>query len=237
MQAVIMAGGKGIRIKSVYPDIPKALIPVLGKPVMERQLERLKENGITEIIVITGHLGEKIRGYFGDGSDFGVSIEYVAEHEPLGTAGGLFYIKDKMRGDFLLINCDLVFNVNIERFMRFHRERGAAMSLIAHPSSHPEDSVLIDAENDGLVKSFLWKEFERSFQYKNLTNAGIHILSPEVLESFTAPVKTDLDRQVISEYIKKGRVYAYTTDEYIMDMGTPERLGAAERNLERDFSL
>lgn len=229
MRAVIMAGGKGTRIKSVNQSLPKALIPVAGKPVMERQLLSLKQNGVTEIIVIAGHLNERLRDYFGDGTAFGVSIEYIVEEEPLGTAGGLFYLKGRLEDDFLLINCDLVFNVDLERFMRFHKDKKAAISILAHPNSHPYDSVLIDAQGDGMVKAFMWKELERPVYYRNLTNAGIHILSPETLEGFTAPARLDLDRQLISRYIQKGSVYAYATPEYVADMGTPERLEAAER--------
>ena len=112
MKTVIMAGGKGTRISSLTKDIPKPMIKIAGVPVLAREIECLRKNGLTDIIITVSHLGHVIKDYFGDGSEFGVHIEYFDEEMPLGNAGALFCIKDQLKDDFLLINADSVFDVD-----------------------------------------------------------------------------------------------------------------------------
>jgi len=115
--AVIMAGGKGSRLLSITNDeIPKPMVPVDGKPLLEYQVEKLKSYGVKKIIMIVGHLGEKISGHFQDGRAFGVDIDYIFEKEPLGTAGAFYYLKDKIDAkDFLLIFGDVFFDIDFDR--------------------------------------------------------------------------------------------------------------------------
>lgn len=151
MKVVIMAGGKGTRISSVASDIPKPMIKIEGVPVLEREIECLKNQGFDDIIITVSHLGNIIMNYFGDGSGispitgkpFDVHIEYYFEKEPLGNAGALFKIKDKLTSDFLLLNADAMFDVNFNRFAAFHQEKGGLVTLFTHPNSHPYDSGLI----------------------------------------------------------------------------------------------
>ena len=151
MKAVIMAGGRGTRISSVASDIPKPMIKIQGKPVLEHELECLREQGFTDIIMTVSHLGHIIMEYFGDGSKispvtgapFGVHIEYFNEKIPLGNAGALFQLKDKLTDDFLLLNADSVFDVDFKRFVAYHRMKGGLVTLFTHPNSHPYDSGLI----------------------------------------------------------------------------------------------
>ena len=143
MKIVIMAGGKGTRISSVASDIPKPMIPINGKPVLEREIECLKNQGFTDLIITVSHLGQMIIDYFGDGSKFGVRIEYYFEKEPLGNAGALFKIKDKLTEDFLLLNADAIFDIDFNRFVAYHKEKGALVTLFTHPNSHPYDSGLV----------------------------------------------------------------------------------------------
>ena len=169
MKVVIMAGGKGTRISSVASDIPKPMIKIEGKPVLEHELECLRDQGFTDIIITVSHLGNIIMDYFGDGSGtspvtgkpFGVHIEYYFEKEPLGNAGALFKIKDKLTSDFLLLNADAVFDVDFNRFVGFHQEHGGMITLFTHPNSHPYDSGLIIADKNGEVEKWLAKEDER----------------------------------------------------------------------------
>ena len=123
MKVVIMAGGRGTRITSVSSDIPKPMIEIDGKPVLEHEIECLRRQGFTDIILTVSHLGQIIMDYFGDGSQFGVQIEYYFEKEPLGNAGALFKIKDKLGSDFLLLNADAMFDVDFNRFVAFHKEK------------------------------------------------------------------------------------------------------------------
>lgn len=251
MKAVIMAGGLGTRIASVRSDVPKPMIEICGKPILQHQIENLLNSGITEITLVTGHLGHKIQEYFGDGSKFGVKISYFNEDHPLGTAGALF----KMEGlteDFLLLCGDTMFNLDFARFIEFHKSHKAWASLMAHPNGHPYDSSLLVTEilppekegelprDSKRVAKWLAKEDERLY-YKNRVNAGIEIISPELLEYTKknykprhpeTPDKIDLDRDVLKPAIPTGKIFAYDTPEYIKDMGTPDRYYETEKDLQ-----
>ena len=230
MKVVIMAGGKGTRISSVASDIPKPMIKIEGKPVLEHELECLRDQGFTDIIITVSHLGNIIMDYFGDGSGtssvtgkpFGVHIEYYFEKEPLGNAGALFKIKDKLTSDFLLLNADAVFDVDFNRFVDFHHKHGGMVTLFTHPNSHPYDSGLIIADKNGAVEKWLAKEDERPRYYRNRVNAGLHVISPKVLELVDIdadsigkigangkPVKVDLDRQLLKPLAGTGKMFCY----------------------------
>ena len=191
MKVVIMAGGMGTRIASVRADVPKPMIEICGKPILQYQIENLKSCGLTDITLVTGHLGNVIREYFDDGSKFGVNISYFEEDHPLGTAGALF--KMNLQEDFLLLCGDVIFDIDFNRFIKFHKEHNAWASLMAHPNGHPYDSSLLVTEilpptelgglpvNTNCVTKWLAKEDERLY-YRNLVNAGLEIISPELLK-------------------------------------------------------
>jgi len=231
MKVVIMAGGKGTRISSVSADIPKPMIAVEGKPVLEHEIECLKRQGLTDMIITVSHLGHVIMDYFGDGSKvspvtgepFGVNIQYFVEKEPLGNAGALFLLKDKLTEDFLLLNGDVVFDIDVNRFITHHRMKGGLATILTHPNSHPYDSGLIISDDNGAVQKWLTKEDERKGYYKNRVNAGIHIISPKVLEREMESGKIDLDRNILKPLAGTGRLFVYDSPEYVKDMGTPER--------------
>ncbi len=223
MKVVIMAGGKGTRISSVASDIPKPMIRIENMPVLEHEINCLKEQGFTDIIITVSHLGHIIMDYFGDGNSFGVNIEYFVEEEPLGNAGALFRIKDKLAEDFLLLNADAVFDIDFNRIVRYHKEKGGLVTLFTHPNSHPYDSGLIIADEDGKVLQWLAKEDERPEYYSNRVNAGLHVLSPKVLDVVIDTPKIDLDRQLLKPLAGTGQMYCYDSPEYVKDMGTPDR--------------
>lgn len=231
MQAVIMAGGKGTRIASIAHDIPKPMISICGKPILQHQIECLKKQNITEITLVIGYMGKKIKNYFADGEQFGVQIQYVEEETPLGTAGALFYLKTKIQEDFLLLNGDIIFDVDFERFFKYHREKGVYATIFTHPNSHPYDSGLVFTDQEGVVTKWLHKEEQRTW-YKNRVNAGLHILSPKIFTMFSTLKKTDLDREVLKELIPKCLLAAYDSPEYVKDMGTPERYKDVVHDLE-----
>ncbi|MCM3763515.1 D-glycero-beta-D-manno-heptose 1,7-bisphosphate 7-phosphatase [Neobacillus niacini] len=231
MKIVIMAGGKGTRIASINSEVPKPMIPILDKPILQYQIESLKRQGYLEIILVIGHLGHVIKDYFGDGSGFGITITYVEENEPLGTAGALYLLKDQLTEDFLLINGDIIFDIDIKRFFKYHKEKGGDATLFTHPNSHPYDSGVIFADQNAKITNWLHKEDERLW-YKNRVNAGLHMLSPHVLELFTNLKKVDLDREVLKPLIKTGNLFAYDSPEYVKDMGTPDRYYAVTNDIE-----
>jgi len=222
MKVVIMAGGKGTRVSSIASDIPKPMIPICGKPILEHQIECLKKNSLTEIILVIGHLGEIIKNYFGNGKKFNCNITYYNETDPLGTAGALYKLKH-LSDDFILLNGDIIFDIDFSRMINFHREKNAHVTLAVHPNSHPYDSAVLFSNGNNQVTRWLNKEDERTY-YKNQVNAGIHILSSEFLKNCPqSKEKVDLDRDMLKPSISGGKIFAYSTPEYIKDMGTPER--------------
>lgn len=233
MKAVIMAGGKGTRLRSIADDIPKPMVPVDSKPVLEYQIESLKNSNVRDITMVIGYLGNVIRGYFGNGEKWDVRIDYIEEEHPLGTAGSLYFLKNRMKEDFLLLFGDLMVDIDWNRFMRFHKDTGAWITLFGHPNTHPYDSDLIVTGENGRVEKILSKNEERDFYYKNFVNAGIYCISPDVLSVLKKPEKTDLEKTVIAGQIQKETVYAYHSTEYVRDMGTPERYHAVTDDVKK----
>lgn len=218
-----MAGGKGTRIASIASDIPKPMIPICNKPVLQREIECLRDQGFTDIILTVSYMADAIINYFGDGSKFGVRIDYFVEEEPLGNAGALFRIKNKLSDDFLLLNADSLFNIDFNRFVKYHKEKGGLVTLFTHPNSHPYDSGLIFCDDNKSVIKWLSKEENRPEWYKNRVNAGLHVINKKVLDVIIDTPKIDLDRQLLKPLAGSGKMFAYDSPEYVKDMGTPDR--------------
>ena len=218
-----MAGGKGTRISSIASDIPKPMIKIGGKPILQLEIESLKNQGYTDFLITISHLGQVITDYFGDGSKFGVSIEYYNEETPLGNAGALFQIRDKLEDDFLLINGDILFEIDVNRFVKYHRKKGGLVTLFTHPNNHPYDSGLVITDDRKCIVQWMNKEDERPEFYKNRVNAGIHIMSPRILDRKIDKEKIDLDRDLLKPLCGTGKMFAYDSSEYVKDMGTPDR--------------
>lgn len=247
MIAVIMAGGLGTRIASISNGIPKPMVRINDKPVLQYQIENLRSNGIRDIILVVGHLGSVIKNYFCDGSSFGVNITYFTEDVPHGTAGALFFLSN-LKEDFLLILGDILFDVDLNKFISFHYHNNALASVIAHPNAHNFDSSLLRTKinccrsrnqcfkDTGIVTAWLSSEDQRNCE-RNLANCGIHIITPELLglarRNFVPlkndnPKFVDLDRNILKPFVSTGRIFAYQTTEYLKDMGTPQRYAECE---------
>ena len=225
MKAVIMAGGKGTRISSITQDeIPKPMLTVGEKPILEHQIECLKKSGVDEVIIVTGHLGNKIKEYFQDGTNFNIKISYYEEdpNKPLGTAGSLYYLKEKLNEDFILIFGDVFLSVDFNRMFKFHQSHNSDATLLTHPNSHPYDSDLIITKNEEVV-AFDSKENTRNYDYNNLVNSGIYVFSPRIFDYITEEKKYGLEKDVIAKMLGKNKVCSYHSTEYVKDMGTPER--------------
>lgn len=235
-----MAGGRGTRIAELFPNIPKPLIPVAGMPILEREIKSLCAQGFKDIILTVGYLADKIIAYFGDGSQFGAKIDYFVEESPLGNAGALFRLREKI-GDkpFLLLNADAAFDVDFNRMVAFHKNHGGLVTLFTHPNSHPYDSGLIIADKNGHVEKWLAKEDVRPQWYDNRVNAGLHVIDPKVLDISLKSLeinketgypqgKVDLDRQILKPLCGSNMMFCYDSPEYVKDMGTPERFHQVE---------
>lgn len=231
MKAVIMAGGKGTRISSVSSDIPKAMLPIVDKPIIEHQIECLKKSGITDITVVIGHLGNIIKNYLQDGSEFGVNISYIEEQVPLGTAGALYYLKDTFKEDFVFLFGDVFLSVDFNRMLTYHIEKKSDATLFVHPNIHPYDSVLVQNDSSDRILGIDSKRVARDYDYKNNVNAGIFVFSPKVFNFVKEPKKMDLENEVIIPMIENNHnLYTYKSTEYAKDMGTPERYYAVNED-------
>ncbi|CDA51904.1 putative uncharacterized protein [Clostridium sp. CAG:533] len=235
MKAVIQAGGKGTRISEITGDvIPKPMLEISGYPILYHQMMNLKKNGITDITVIIGHLGNVIKDYFGDGKQFGLNISYVEEdpEKPLGTAGSLYFLKDKLKENFVFLLADVFIDIDFEKMEQYHIANNADVTLLTHPNGHPFDSDLV-VEEGGVVKAFDYKSNDRTtYNYKNLVNAGVMIFSPSVFKYLTELRKYNYEKDIIAPLINDGKVVSYKSSEYAKDMGTPERY----RRVQEDYN-
>lgn len=235
MKAVIQAGGKGTRISEITGDvIPKPMLEISGYPILYHQMMNLKKNGITDITVIIGHLGNVIKDYFGDGKQFGLNISYVEEdpQKPLGTAGSLYFLKDKLKENFVFLLADVFIDIDFEKMEQYHIANNADVTLLTHPNGHPFDSDLV-VEEGGVVKAFDYKSNDRTtYNYKNLVNAGVMIFSPSVFKYLTELRKYNYEKDIIVPLISEGKVVSYKSSEYAKDMGTPERY----RRVQEDYN-
>lgn len=229
--AVILAGGKGTRLSSITRnEIPKSMAIINGKPILEHTVLRLKENGISSIFMLVGYLSDQITDYFGDGSAFGVNIDYVIERQPLGSGGGLYYLKNKIKSDFLVCSGDTVFDIDVERMHGFHLRCQAQITMLTHPNAHPYDSDLVVVDG-GRVTGIDKKGLPRNYFYHNNVNASFVIADNSTLQYFDIVRKINLEHDFIAHFIPQGGVFAYSSSEYIKDVGTPERFASAEKDM------
>ena len=225
--AVIQAGGKGTRVRELTQDrIPKPLLNIDNKPIIQWQIEELIAFGIKEFIVIVGHLGHMIEQYLGDGSEFGIDIRYVYESKPLGSAGAFLMLKDMLKtSDFVFAFADVFFSINWSRFIEFHEKKEGLITLFAHPNSHPDDSDLLIVDKDtGLVEYIHYKDEIWNDSCRNIVNSGISICSRDIIDCMDNQLnKLDYEKDIVSNYICMKKVYAYISSEFVKDMGTVQR--------------
>lgn len=230
-----MAGGRGTRMGKLSETTPKALIKIGKKAIIERQILLLEQNGIKNIYVLLGYLGDKIEKYLGNGKKFGVKIYYCREKLPLGTAGSLKEIEKKIEKDFLFLSCDVMLDMDIKRFINWHNhKKNSCASLVVHPSDHAFDSDLVETDKKERVISFLIRPHSPSLVFKNLSIASVFIFSPKIFSFIEKCKKSDIEKDVLPKILAaEEKIYAYKSPEYIKDAGTPERL----KIVRRDYNL
>jgi mannose-1-phosphate guanylyltransferase/phosphomannomutase len=157
MKAVIMAGGKGTRLKPLTNDIPKPLIKIIDKPCMEHIINLLRDHNITQIAVTLGHLSQQIIDYFGDGSQLGVELTYFVEDEPLGTAGSVKSTQNFVSEDFLVISGDAFTNIDLSKAIRYHFAKDSIFTLIAQPHPHPQGLGVLEIDYNNKIIDFMEK--------------------------------------------------------------------------------
>ena len=178
MKLVIIAGGKGTRLG--LKDIPKPMVQVGNIPLLEHQIRLAKKNDIDDIYILSGYLSEVIEGYFGDGSAFGVKITYIKENVPFGTAGAVRQLEDKINDRFIVFYGDVLLDIDIKSFMKYDSLSDSIATIIVHPNDHPYDSDLVEIDDENIVTAFHSKPHNTNRYYRNLVNAAVYILSPEI---------------------------------------------------------
>ena len=234
MKIVIIAGGKGTRITSVNCEIPKAMIPVCGKPIIEHEIDLCKRYGFKDFLFIIGYMGNQISSYFGDGSKWGVQIDYYQETQPLGTAGALGFLKNRLTEDFFVFYGDTIVDFDMKAMLQYHKQKNADATLFLHPNDHPFDSDIVELDKEGRVVKFDNKPHPDGFVSKNIINAALFIFSPKILDKIEAGIKSHIEKHVLPQCLKAGMsLYGYVSFEYIKDMGTPDRYEAVCKDMEK----
>lgn len=222
MQAVILVGGQGTRLRPLTLGTPKPMVPLANKPFVAYVLEHLKDNGIDDIVFSMGYLPDGIMEYFGDGSGCGMNVTYVIEDHPLGTAGAVKNVEEHITdGDFLVLNGDILTDLDIRGLIRYHQEKEAVGTITLTPVEDPTAYGLVRTNGSGEVQDFLekpsWDEIDT-----NLINAGTYVLRREVLELIPRGVEYSFERGVFPKLVGKG-LYGFRSNSYWMDIGTPEK--------------
>ncbi len=233
MQAVIIAGGKGTRLRERLGDVPKPLAPVGGKPLLEHQISLAKKHGVEKVLLLTGHGAEHIEKYFGDGSRWGVALQYQRETRPLGTAGAVLEAFEELDETFFVLYGDTMLNVDLGRMLGAHRS-GTAATLFLHPNNHPQDSDLAELDELGIVRKFHPYPHTAGEFFANLVNAALYVMEKKALARWHSKrdalrYPLDFAKDLFPEMLRQGAVIqGYKSREYIKDAGTPARLDQVE---------
>jgi histidinol-phosphate phosphatase family protein len=232
-QVAILAGGMGTRLKSRTGGLPKPMVPVLGRPVLEHQIEMCIRHGFTRIALLVHYASDVIRDHFGDGSRFGVELTYCVETDARGTAGALRDALPAMASRFIVLYGDTYADVNLRALWDDHSRSGASGTLLLHPNDHPHDSDLVEVDGQLRVVAVRPYPHPEGAVYANLVNAALYVLEREGLaEAILAEGRSDLAKHTFPTLLVAGRLlHAFVTPEYIKDMGTPERLDKVERDI------
>jgi NDP-sugar pyrophosphorylase family protein len=217
MKVVILAGGKGTRLKPYATVFPKPLMPVGDKPILELIIRQLKSEGLDNIIISIGHLGELIMNFFGDGSKFGVNIEYAKEDQPLGTAGGLGLMKDKLKETFLMINGDTLTTLSFSQLIEYHKTGNAIGTIALKKRETYIDFGIVELDSSGCVTAYTEKP-----TLEHLVSMGVYIFEPGVLKYIRAGERLDFP-DLVKLLLSKGEtIKGFVFDGYWLDIGRPE---------------
>src|SRR5271170_6426787 len=227
-QLIILAGGAGTRLRARLGDLPKPMIPIAGKPLLEHQVELAKKHGFTDLIFFVHYRADLIERHFGDGKKFGVQIRYVLEKEPLGTAGAVLAGFEKLAECFLVLYGDTMVNVDLNRIWNAHEKSKTAATLLLHPNDHPLDSDLVEINSDSFVIAFHNRPHAENVWRQNLVNAGLYVLEKSVLAEFRTQNSVagilDFGKDIFPAMVRAGKkLLGYNSPEFIKDIGTPER--------------
>lgn len=220
-KAFILAGGAGVKMRPFTYEMPKTMLPVKGKPILEHIIDKLREHNIREIIILVGALGDKIKNHFGDGAKFGISIVYIEEPKEEGTAAPLRLAKNLLGNEpFLLLYGDVLADINLTDFIDFHSAHGGLTSIALTSVAKPSEYGVVCLHGDKVV-DFTEKP-HKAHTLSHVVFSGIQILSPKVIEMVPKKGFSMLENDLLPKLAKSGQLYGYLFEGRWYDVGTPE---------------
>lgn len=231
MKALFLAGGMGTRLRPLTDRLPKPLMPIMGKPLLERNLEKLKTYGIDEIILSLCHQPEMIKSDLGDGKRLGLRIQYVCEREPLGTGGAIKNAGNACQETFLIFNADILCDIDYGEMLRFHKDRRADVTIAVTKVSNPTAYGVIEYDRNGYATRFTEKP--KPYEVRsNYINAGVYLFEPQVLDRIPAGKPVSVEREIFPRLLREGgKIAVYQGCNYWLDIGTPPKYMQAHRDI------
>jgi histidinol-phosphate phosphatase family protein len=228
-QAVILAGGRGTRLRERLHGQPKPLIAIDGVPLLQRQIVALQKSGFTDILLLVNYAADQLQAFCNSATPPGICIALSDDGAPRGTAGALLHAFHQLGERFLVVYGDTLFDLDISEFWNAHVRAGADASLLLHPNDHPSDSDIVEIDEGGRIVALHSAPHDPEIWLPNLVNAAMYVMERKALEFWLdGAVPWDIARDLFPEMLRRGqRLHSYVTFEYIKDIGTPKRLDAA----------
>ena len=232
MKAILLAGGKGTRLRPLTLHTPKPIVPIFERPFLHYQLDLLKQvPEIDEVILSLNYQPRRIEEIFGDGSEAGLNIRYVVEPAPLGTAGAVRYAGESLHESVVVFNGDVLTNVDLNAVLRLHRERKAKATIVLTPVENPTAYGLVETDADGNIQRFLEKPKPDEITCDTI-NAGIYVLEPDTFDRIPKGEPWSIERSFFPSLIERGETFvAYIYRGYWIDIGTPEKYTQVHRDI------
>ena len=232
MKAVVMAGGEGTRLRPMTANQPKPMLPVVNRPIMEHVLRLLRKHGLTETVVTVQFLASMVRNYFGDGEDFGMSLQYATEETPLGTAGSVKNAEDALRDEpFLVISGDALTDIDLSDLIAFHKDNNALVTVALARVPDPLEFGIVIVDDNGKIQRFLEKPTWGQV-FSDTVNTGIYVMEPEVLDHVAAGQVVDWSADVFPKLLESGApLYGWIADGYWEDVGSLESYVKAQADV------
>lgn len=231
MKALFLAGGKGIRLRPLTDRIPKPMVPVLNKPLLERTMLHLKKSGISEMVISSCYQPKKIKDYFGNGEQFGLKIQYVVEDIPLGTGGAIKNTEGLLDETFIVINSDILCDIDMRKMVDYHKRSHALATIAATEVDDTSAYGVIESDKQGYAVSFIEKP-EAGSAASHFINAGIYIFEPEIFNEISLDGPVSVERVTFPKLLENGqKIAVYKDDSYWIDIGTLEKYKQVHKDI------
>ncbi|MCI1964543.1 MAG: NDP-sugar synthase [Oscillospiraceae bacterium] len=223
MKALFLAGGKGTRLRPLTDHLPKPMVPVMGRPLLERSIEELQDCDVNEVVFSTCYRADDIQKYFSLNREQGPRIQYVCEDMPLGTGGAIKNCADYFDDTFLIFNSDIVSNLDLKDLIRFHKAKHADVTIAATRVPNPSSYGVIEYDEFGFATSFTEKP-KPGEEKSDYINAGIYVFEPKILDLIPSKRVVSIEKEIFPALLKNGyKIAVYRGGSYWIDIGTPEK--------------